>query len=491
MSDKPDVAEDFIVFSLGHEGLAISSSSLLEVRQPVQVSVLPLVPDFIDGLVHINGNIIPQIDLARLIFDDDFIPDVQCSLLIVVVNGHQLALKVGLIQEPVTVAAEDVEACLDASDYFTAAFRHQDALVKIVDISCLQDIVKAAPQQSTKPSFLGEVTPQHVKIETVYEYLFFSCAGQHYAVQLEDIYEVVDLDRITIQPGSPAAVVGVGLIRERPVLIVSLAQLLRERSNTDTSAAPANAPLHDKANDLLLESQVYSVLLMRRQGIFCALLVDDILAMELIDERQIKSAESTWFSAIIDDQGQAMAQALHCQSLFDEAFRQTYSPYMPSLGDDNVVKTIPQQELLCFNVGSQRYALPVDDVRHVLSDKIVQPLPEAAGFVVGALDYDGAAIPVIDLRSQLGSLVATTGREFIIIRYGNENWALSVDAVEAIVSVDKPSIDYLAMPDESDAVRTALRCVQAYVSVQGELLSILNADVLCQINMDQLKAIAS
>ncbi len=58
---------DLLVFSLAGERYAVETTQVLEVVVPRELTPLPLVPDFLLGVVYHQGRIVPVFDLRRLL----------------------------------------------------------------------------------------------------------------------------------------------------------------------------------------------------------------------------------------------------------------------------------------------------------------------------------------------------------------------------------------------------------------------------------------
>lgn len=57
-------------------------------------------------------------------------------------------------------------------------------------------------------------------------------------------------------------------------------------------------------------------------------------------------------------------------------------------------------ELLIFELGNQRYALPASDVRELLRAVTLTPLPRAPAVVEGVINVRGVLVPVLDIRAR-------------------------------------------------------------------------------------------
>jgi purine-binding chemotaxis protein CheW len=78
-------------------------------------------------------------------------------------------------------------------------------------------------------------------------------------------------------------------------------------------------------------------------------------------------------------------------------------------------------ELLVFELGAARYALPVACVREVVAAVLISPLPSAPPVVEGIIDVRGVTVPVYDLRLRFGMTpVALTPAERMILAWTGE-----------------------------------------------------------------------
>lgn len=106
------------------------------------------------------------------------------------------------------------------------------------------------------------------------------------------------------------------------------------------------------------------------------------------------------------------------------------------------------EKLLIFNIGRQKYAIPIHDVALVINERVVTPVPNAPPFLKGILSLRGKIVSVIDVAARLG---LETGKEagkrkIIILDLGSDRFGLLVDTIEHLAGVD---IQVLEAPPES------------------------------------------
>jgi purine-binding chemotaxis protein CheW len=103
---------------------------------------------------------------------------------------------------------------------------------------------------------------------------------------------------------------------------------------------------------------------------------------------------------------------------------------------------------LCFDLGSDEYAIPLLSVREVLALPDITPIPQAPAHFVGIMNLRGSVISIMDLRLKLG---IKSGRKddttVIILDFGDCSLGVIVDCANSVVSFtpdqvsEKPYLD--------------------------------------------------
>jgi len=96
-------------------------------------------------------------------------------------------------------------------------------------------------------------------------------------------------------------------------------------------------------------------------------------------------------------------------------------------------------DLLDIRVGSDPYAIHLDQVTGVFADKLVTPLPGSFPELLGIAGFRGAIVPVYDLRSLLGYTRGGSQRWLILIA-GQTRIALTFDQFEGHTRVPRTAI---------------------------------------------------
>ena len=104
-------------------------------------------------------------------------------------------------------------------------------------------------------------------------------------------------------------------------------------------------------------------------------------------------------------------------------------------------------QLLSFEVGNHRFALPAELVREVARAVAIAALPKAPPIVEGIINFRGTLVPVLDIRQRFGLPPAPLAPEqhLIIAHAGNRLIALRVDRALDLVVVDEDVIESAAL----------------------------------------------
>ncbi len=102
-----------------------------------------------------------------------------------------------------------------------------------------------------------------------------------------------------------------------------------------------------------------------------------------------------------------------------------------------------ETQLVAFRLGSQEYALPIENVVQVTRIVAITPTPEPSDYVKGVINLRGKVVPVIDTRRRLGMRVRPydLDTQLLIARHDGHVIALLVDAVSEVLSLPTGSIE--------------------------------------------------
>jgi purine-binding chemotaxis protein CheW len=135
-----DDTRQYVLFRLGPEeyGLPIAKVSSIIRYEPT--TPVPRSPDIVDGVINLRGRVIPVVNLARKLFDNEFHPTASSRIVVAEGESGVVGLAVDSASEVVTLAMADIlpppETALSAetAEAFEGVAHHGDRLIILLDL---------------------------------------------------------------------------------------------------------------------------------------------------------------------------------------------------------------------------------------------------------------------------------------------------------------------------------------------------------------------
>jgi len=130
-------------------------------------------------------------------------------------------------------------------------------------------------------------------------------------------------------------------------------------------------------------------------------------------------------------------------------------------------------QILPFMLGSEVYALQLDDIQEIVEQRPIHPLPGVAEGIAGAIDFHGRVVVVIDLPLLLGFGSGARNERMIVLTNEHGPVALLVDQMRRIVGLDLLHSTLSQSHSEAD-------CIRGVINLDGEMISLLDLEQLSQ-----------
>ncbi|HEU0264443.1 MAG TPA: chemotaxis protein CheW, partial [Geobacterales bacterium] len=92
------------------------------------------------------------------------------------------------------------------------------------------------------------------------------------------------------------------------------------------------------------------------------------------------------------------------------------------------------RRLLLFSAGGQRFAIRLSEVAEVVEPVPLNSVPRAPAFIVGAINFHGTVVPVVDLAHFLGATPLKGEGKFVVLDQRHVQLALVVDPTVDVVA---------------------------------------------------------
>ena len=110
---KTSEMQQFLTFALGGEMFAVETLSVKEIMEYGQLTVVPMMPDFIRGVINLRGAVVPVIDLsARFGRGETTVTRRTCIVIIEVPTGEEtqvIGVVVDAVSEVLEIPASEIE----------------------------------------------------------------------------------------------------------------------------------------------------------------------------------------------------------------------------------------------------------------------------------------------------------------------------------------------------------------------------------------------
>lgn len=139
----PEQIGQYLTFLVGDETFGVSILDIKEIIEIVNVTRVPLTPDYIHGVINLRGNVVPVIDLsARLRHKPTQISKLSCIVLVAVQvaeTSQLIGMLVDEVREILEIPPANIQPAPDfgtdiRTDFIQAMARIDDAFIILLAI---------------------------------------------------------------------------------------------------------------------------------------------------------------------------------------------------------------------------------------------------------------------------------------------------------------------------------------------------------------------
>ncbi len=429
-----------LIFDVADRSYALPADLVREVEQPMPVTPLPFVPDYVEGLTASGGRVLPQIDLARRL--GRAAPgEAPGELLVVCAPAGDIVLRIGRARRMADVPDSELTAVGDgpaeetspAGTMAAAEFLWDDRPVLLLraDALGIEGVSPAAPAAGAEgpTALLGDLGsgPMVERRGIGTAVMVVEAGGESYAFPLESVSEVYADPALTPIPNTPDIVAGISVLRGSPRLVVSLARLL---------GLPADPN----------ESAMVAAIAAGRPLVFqCTRLVG---IRRYADTARESAGDRTGCvdSYLIDGDG-TVTGLLALDGLVPQDRGERLDALLPrakEMENDRRHAANDVRRMLLIGTGPHTCAIDIGRVDRIAGFSPMVETPDDGGPAVGMTDIGGAVLPVADLGAAFGSPSTVAATAYVVVRTSRADgfglWALPVERLERLADVPVASI---------------------------------------------------
>ena len=467
-------SQEYLVISIRDQLCALPSAAVEYALPPGDVSPLPFVPEFVLGLISVNEQIMPLIDLQSLFgLETDSGPQHQpetgkrnrrAELVVVSTGRSRCALHCQQIVSTTTVANADINS--DPNDGQT----NPDALilalcsgrfsldrqpVLILEPGRIGELISPRHMEPGEPGLVGTEQEHEEKFARQRQFLLFRAGQEQFSLRLEDVVEILDLPASSPMAGAPEEAEGVQIVRGEVLVVLALKTMLGI-----SGSSPGHSP----------------VIVIEYSGRSYGLRVDEVLGINSYSATDAKVIEDdSGDIAEVVVEGEDVIALLTPARLISHDRRARLAPFIPASSKAAPVKEEPRKSVLMTRLGSEWIGIPVEIIASIAELTTFEPVKaDNSPLVRGALSLKGQILPVLDSEALLGQTVAADQQHqdssqkgaWIVLGENDKAWALAVSEAREIIDIPESRIKPV------EAARA--RFVYALANIDGRLLSLVD-----------------
>ncbi len=152
-SNLPEVIKQYLTFNIGHEYYGLELSQTREIIEYNGITEVPLMPNFLRGVINLRGEVVPVIDLAvRLGRKPIEVQKRTCIIVVELENNeqnHVLGLLADAVSEVIEMDDENIEDAPSfganiRADFIQGIAKRDDEFIVLLDANSALSIRELA-----------------------------------------------------------------------------------------------------------------------------------------------------------------------------------------------------------------------------------------------------------------------------------------------------------------------------------------------------------
>jgi len=134
-----DTASQLLTFYCSDELFGFDIMSVQDIAEVSKITYLPMVADYIIGVMNLRGKVIPVIDFTRRLGIKQAEYDEHSSIIVTETNGEALGIKVGKVVDAELYNPDNIAKSPQNDSYIIGYIKLSDRRVTVIDVNMLSD----------------------------------------------------------------------------------------------------------------------------------------------------------------------------------------------------------------------------------------------------------------------------------------------------------------------------------------------------------------
>ncbi|HJV91449.1 MAG TPA: chemotaxis protein CheW [Holophagaceae bacterium] len=433
-----------VTFVLDGVEFGIDIDRVQEITPRTDICPVPGAPSFILGVINLRGMIIPVIDSRRRFHLPEAEPTARTRIIVMDLAGEPTGLQVDAVSEVVrlddfTLRETPPLVAGVQAEYLAGMVTVGKRLITLIHLAKLLDSSEFQERDALRADAMAasglfgmDMEGRDEEISEDRAFVTFSLGGESFGIALEQVEEILEIPAVTKVPDAPDYVLGVICLREQVLPLVDLTAVLAVQG-------------------LQEERQSEMVVLVSFGETAIGIVVDRIQEILRVTPDKLLPAPQTLSETEAEHlegvilRGERMVGLLNVMRIITGDDQAKISALGQGLGlrDSKAMEVEEKEDLVVFQLGAERYAMKLQEVREIIMVGQITPVPRAPQFVEGVLNLRGEVMPVVDLRTRFGLERLERNRlsRILICSIGGVYTGLVVDAVDEVRPVERRAFE--------------------------------------------------
>jgi purine-binding chemotaxis protein CheW len=456
--DDEDLGYQFVTFRVAEEDFALPMDQVAEIIRLPQTVGVPLTPSALVGLANLRGNVLPIVDLRRILQLNQAEKN-DSTRVIVVEVGRPIGLIVDKVAKVIHVdelsidSAASVQSAINTK-LLNGVIRVDDSIIQLLDVEQLikQDFsnVIADKKRASGSALASAQLARNDDEEDAGQLVSFTVNSQEYALDLMSVEEIIRVPNSIVGiPSSAHHILGMIDLRGRLLPLVSLRRmfLLEELPLTDNNRVlvigiKLSTGISSSMGIVVDEvREVFSVPLSARDKVPRLLTAGDNANNDIIAVCRLQG-------------GKRLVSILSAQAMFESEFIEfamaANSSEIKQMNNEEIgVSTGDSPEdndtqMVVFKLADQEYGVTIDDVQEITRIPVAMSrVPKTAKFVEGIVNLRGTVLPVLDMRARFGMepMARNERQRILVLNLSGCRTGFIMDSVVEVLRLSRMSIE--------------------------------------------------
>lgn len=435
----------YVSFFLGKEKYCVGIEYVQEIIRLPELTKVPLVPSFIEGVANLRGSILSvingrvRIGLDKKEFDD------TCRVVVLDNKFTKAGFLVDKVSDVISVSLHDIEARSESEGEFVEGIiKYGNEIILVLDVDRLLVAVRGSlgKRMSSEQKVYKQKEEERLDSEKELQFVSFLLSEDEYAIDIVDVQEIIHIPSFVSQvPGTSGYFEGVTTLRGKTLPLMRLNYLLG-----------VGAACEDERSRIVVVN-----FCLNKKKVTAGFAVDSVTEVLRVAESRIEPVpeimadrNASLIRGICNlEGGRRLVKVLELRKMLDEREYDLLDvdDADSQQSESDVLVKDDEAQYVTFLLGGQEYGAPIFQVQEIMKVPFVYRVPRSPQFIEGVVNIRGQIVPVMDLRKRLGLEEASRceANRIIVADVGKSRIGLVVDAVKDVLKIRKKDVE--GVPD--------------------------------------------